>query len=73
MIIGASAFFHDASLSVVNNNKILFASGSERFSKIKNDKELSPELIKHLSKHKPKRVVYYENDIIKKMRQMYKK
>lgn len=71
MIIGASAFFHDASISVVNNNKILFASGSERFSKIKNDKYLCPELITHLSQYEPSRVVYYENPVMKKLRQIY--
>jgi len=71
MVIGASAFFHDASLSVVDNNKILFASSSERFSKVKNDKNLAPELLEYLSCYKPEKVIYYENDILKKIRQLY--
>ena len=42
---GVSAGTHDASLSVVKDGEILFASHSERFSGIKNDKNLNPMLV----------------------------
>ena len=35
---GISAGSHDAALAVVDDEKILFASHTERFSKIKNDR-----------------------------------
>jgi len=44
-IWGISAGGHDASVSIVRNNRIVFASQSERFSRIKNDKELSVDLL----------------------------
>ena len=40
--IGISAGFHDAALSVIDDNgNILFAGHSERYSKNKHDKHLS--------------------------------
>ena len=36
-IFGIAEGFHDASLSVIEDGKILFAGHSERYSKLKND------------------------------------
>jgi carbamoyltransferase len=45
-ILGVSAGYHDAAVSVVREDgEIVFAGHSERYSKIKNDSELSIELI----------------------------
>jgi len=43
---GVSAGFHDAALTVIKDGKIHFASHSERYSRIKNDKNLSWGLVR---------------------------
>ena len=43
--IGISAGFHDASISVISGGNIVFAGHSERYSKIKNDKNLHVRLV----------------------------
>ena len=44
--IGISNGFHDAGITVLDNiGNILFAAHSERYSKQKHDKELSPLLL----------------------------
>ena len=42
---GIAANEHDASLSVVEGSEILFASHAERYSRVKNDAHLHPNLI----------------------------
>jgi hypothetical protein len=42
---GISAGAHDAALTVVDGKEILFASSAERYSGVKNDKHLNPDLI----------------------------
>jgi carbamoyltransferase len=67
---GWTGMSHDASLAVLDNNKILFAAHSERYSRIKNDKWLHSKLIEEaLSYGKPDEVYYYENPWLKKTRQ----
>ena len=46
IIWGISANSHDAAVSVWNNKDLQFAAHSERYSKVKNDGDLHPELIK---------------------------
>lgn len=66
---GVSSGFHDASLTVMQHDKILFASHSERFSKQKNDKFICPELVQYASQWgKPEKVFYYEKPWIKALR-----
>ena len=48
---GISACTHDAALAVVSDDEILFASHSERFSGIKNDAFLNPEIIMEAKKY----------------------
>ena len=49
-ILGISAGFHDAAVSVVaENGDILFAGHSERYSKIKNDPHIHPDLLQECS------------------------
>ncbi|NJO59847.1 MAG: hypothetical protein HC836_16560 [Richelia sp. RM2_1_2] len=69
---GVSAGSHDAALSVVCGNEILFASSAERFSRIKNDPDLNHELINYALKFgKPSKIFYYEKSWLKKTRQLY--
>lgn len=70
--IGISAGFHDASISVVSGGNIVFAGHSERYSKIKNDKNLHPRLVEDaLSYVKDDyELHYYENPTLKYLRQL---
>ena len=44
-ILGVSAGFHDAGLTVLDDSQVLFAGHSERYSKKKHDKNLCLSLI----------------------------
>ena len=69
---GISANSHNASLAVFNDNKIIFASESERFSGIKNDAHLNQPLIDYAMQYgKPNHIVWYEKPFIKSLRQLY--
>ena len=50
-ILGVSAGFHDASVSVIDNGEILFAGHAERYSKIKNDAHINNELVADALQH----------------------
>ena len=68
-ILGISSMFHDASVAVVEDGKILFAAHAERYSKVKNDRFLNRQLIADALKHgRPDFVVYHENAWLKKLR-----
>jgi carbamoyltransferase len=71
---GISANSHDAALAVFCDEKLAFASHSERFSKIKNDRNLCKELVDYASNNfygMPDRVIWYENPYLKTARQLY--
>jgi carbamoyltransferase len=72
-ILGISAGFHDAAVSVVNNvGDILFAGHSERYSKKKHDEHLSSGLMQEALSYGPPSIVsYYERPWLKKTRQLY--
>jgi len=70
-VLGISAGFHDASISVINDGKILFAGHAERYSKIKNDAHLNNALVADaFSYGDPDLVSYYERPWIKKLQQL---
>ena len=70
-ILGISAGFHDASVSVIDNGEILFAGHAERYSKIKNDAHINNELIADALNHgNPDLIAYYERPWIKKLQQL---
>jgi len=72
IIWGVSANSHDAAISVVVGNDIVFASQSERYSKKKNDMHLHPDLIADARKHgDPDLIVWYERPILKTIRQLF--
>lgn len=69
---GVSAGFHDASLTVIKDDNIVFAAHSERYSRIKNDKNLSWGLIQEALKFgDPDLIFWYENPILKATRRIY--
>jgi carbamoyltransferase len=60
-ILGVSAGFHDAALSVVSNQgNILFAGHSERYSKQKNDASIHEDLVHAVAGYDIDRVAFYE-------------
>ena len=70
-ILGISSMFHDASITVIDDGKIVFAAHAERYSKIKNDRFLNRKLVTDALKHgRPDFVVYHENAFLKQLRML---
>jgi carbamoyltransferase len=70
-ILGISAGFHDAAATVLDNGNILFAGHSERYSKLKNDADISAGLLKDALSHSIDHIAYYERPWLKQLRQWY--
>jgi carbamoyltransferase len=71
-ILGLSAGFHDAAVSLIDSDgNIVFAGHAERYSKIKNDANIHPDLVSELHGHDIDTVAYYERPLIKQLRQLY--
>ena len=71
-ILGVSAGFHDAALSVINpQGEILFAAHSERYSKKKNDADLCPKIVSEIYGMNIGTIAYYERPWLKQLRQAY--
>jgi len=69
---GISANSHDAAVSVHYNDRIEFASHTERFSGKKNDPHLNKEVIKYAMQWgEPDKIVWYEKPFLKTTRQLY--
>jgi carbamoyltransferase len=69
---GISANEHDASLSVVDGSEILFAAHAERYSRVKNDAHLHPDLIAAARRWgEPEQIVWYERPLLKRARKFY--
>jgi carbamoyltransferase len=70
-ILGVSAGYHDAALSVVREDgEIVFAGHSERYSKLKNDSELSIELIDAAYNFDIDTIAYYERPWMHNIQQL---
>jgi carbamoyltransferase len=62
IIWGASGGYHDASLCIVKNDELIFASSTERYSRIKNDKNFNSKIVKDALQYgEPDKVIWYEN------------
>ena len=72
-ILGISAGFHDAGITLINDGEIVFAAHSERYSKKKHDSELNVEILNDCFDRfgTPSRIAYYERPWLKKTRQLY--
>jgi carbamoyltransferase len=69
IILGINETSHDASISLIKDGDILFASHSERYSKQKNDWFLNDSLINDALQYGyPDKIAYYENRWLKKAR-----
>jgi len=71
VIWGASGLSHDAALAVISNGKLVFASSSERYSRIKNDPNFNIELIADALQYgEPDVIVWYEKPFKKFVRRL---
>jgi carbamoyltransferase len=72
-ILGISAGFHDAGISLICDGEILFAGHAERYSKIKHDSEINTEILSDgISQFgMPDQLAYYERPWVKRTRQLY--
>jgi carbamoyltransferase len=71
MILGLSSGFHDAALTVLNRHgDIVFAGHSERYSKIKNDPNISLSMLGEIKNYNIDTIAYYENPIKKQLRRL---
>jgi carbamoyltransferase len=69
---GISANSHDAAIAVFVDEKLVFASHSERYSGIKNDRDLCRDLVADAKKFGyPDRVYWYEKPFKKTLRQLF--
>lgn len=69
IILGINETSHDASVSLIENNKILFAGHAERYSKIKNDWYINNSLITNVLQYgMPDYIAYYEKPLLKASR-----
>ena len=71
-ILGISAGFHDAAATVIDSSgNIVFAGHSERYSKLKNDANLSDGLLSELGDYEFATVAYYERPWLHNLQQIY--
>jgi len=70
-ILGVSALGHDAAVSLICGDDIVFAGHAERYSRIKNDGNLNAALLADALRDGPPDVVcWYERPWLKKLRQI---
>jgi len=71
-ILGISAGFHDGSITLINTQgDIVFAGHSERYSKIKNDPDLHPDLLQEVCEYPVDTVAFYERPWLHNLQQLY--
>lgn len=72
MILGINSQNHDASMALIDGNKILWAAHSERYSRIKNDETLNEAMVKEMYEFgKPSQIVWFEKPWAKNLRRLY--
>ena len=68
---GISANSHDGALAVFDNDELVFASHTERFSGLKNDPHLNKPLLEYAKQWgEPQQVIWYEKPFKKTVRQL---
>ena len=69
---GISGNSHDAALAVFVDQHLVFASHSERYSGIKNDRDLCRDLVIAAKRYgNPDKIYWYERPFLKTLRQLY--
>ena len=66
-ILGINALNHDAAVTLIEGNEILFAAHAERYSGIKNDPNLNLEMFMDMWDYGvPKKVVWFKKNYEKR-------
>jgi carbamoyltransferase len=72
MILGITAQNHDASMALIDGDKILWSAHSERYSRRKNDTMLDANMVKEMREYgEPTQVVWFEKPWSKNLRRLY--
>lgn len=72
MILGITSQNHDASMALIDGNKILWAAHSERYSRVKNDQHLNIDIVQEMRQYgEPTEIVWFENPWQKNLRRLY--
>lgn len=70
-ILGISAGYHDAAAAVITTQgDIVFAGHAERYSKVKNDRDIHPGLLAELCEYELDTIAYYERPWLKQLRRL---
>ena len=74
IIWGINSSSHDSALSIFKDKELIFASSSERFSKIKNDSNLDDKLITYAINYGlPDKIILSEKNYLKNIRKLFYK
>ena len=69
LILGINETSHDASVSLIDDGRIIFAGHAERYSKSKNDWYINDQLISDAFQYgRPDAIAYYEKPLLKAAR-----
>lgn len=72
MILGITAQNHDASMALIDGDKIVWAAHAERYSRIKNDTHLNIEMVQEMRQYgDPTEIVWFERPWPKNFRRFY--
>jgi carbamoyltransferase len=72
MILGINSQNHDASMALIDGNKILWAAHSERYSRRKNDIMLDVDMVREMREYgEPTKIVWFEQPWSKNLRRLY--
>jgi carbamoyltransferase len=72
MLLGVTANNHDASMALIDNNTVVWAAHSERYSRIKNDLNLNKEMVQDMLQYgEPSKIIWFENPFSKALRKLY--
>lgn len=72
MILGINGQNHDASLALIDHDKILWAAHAERYSRIKNDQLLDRDMVGEMRQYgNPSKIIWFEKPFSKSIRKLY--
>lgn len=72
MILGINSQNHDASMALIDGDKILWAAHSERYSRRKNDTMLDIDMVREMREYgEPTKIVWFEQPWPKNLRRLY--
>ena len=72
MILGITAQNHDASLALIDGDRIVWAAHAERYSRVKNDNLLNVEMLADMRQYgEPTELVWFEKPLQKDLRRFF--